>query len=350
MVRDGNGKKENKNKVMEAKDHIEGLPRFHASPLSPPRWLRNPHLQTLWPKFFRRRPQLLLKTERLELADGDFIDLEWVQGAKGPIVLMLHGLEGNLRSHYALPVLSTLARSGFQPVFMYLRGCSGEPNRLSRTYHSGAAEDLAEVLSLLQESGRPVSAAIGFSLGGNLLLRYLGLNGERALVKTAMAVSVPFVLGDAAKRLETGPSRIYQRYLMNRLKRSYIRKFAHKPSPLTVDLDRIHTLWQYDQAITAPLNGFAGADDYYRRCSSIHYLKAITVPTLILHSLDDPFMYPQNVPRPEQVGPGVQLAIQAHGGHVGFVEDGLPWVDESLIDKLAPAFFREQLAMETSSV
>ncbi len=328
---------------MGAEDHIEGLPRTQATHFSPPRWLQNPHLQTLWPKFFRKRPQLPLADERLELSDGDFIDLAWVRGGKGPIVLMLHGLEGNLRSHYALPVLATLAQSGFRPVFMFLRGCSGEPNRLARTYHSGAVEDLAEVLDLLRKSGRPVAAAIGFSLGANLLLRYLGLSGQAALVRTAMAVSVPFVLGDAAKRLEKGSSRIYQRYLMNRLKRSYLRKFAETPSPLTVDLDGIHTLWQYDQAITAPLNGFAGADDYYHRCSSIHYLGGITVPTLILHSLDDPFMYPHNVPTREQVGPGVHLAIQSHGGHVGFVQGGLPGKEDCLIDRLAPPFFRAHL-------
>lgn len=335
---------------MDAEDHIEGLPRFQTPRFSPPRWMRNPHLQTLWPKFFRRRPQLDLEHERLGLSDGDFIDLAWVQGGQGPIVLMLHGLEGNLRSHYALPVLSTLKHSGFRPVFMFLRGCSGEPNRLSRTYHSGAVEDLDEVLAFLGASGRPAAAAIGFSLGGNLLLRYLGLSGKDAVLKAAMAVSVPFVLGDAAKRLEKGPSRIYQRYLMNRLKHSYVRKFAATPSPLQVDLDQIHTLWQYDQEITAPLNGFAGADDYYNRCSSIHYLSSITVPTLILHSLDDPFMYPQNVPAADQVGPGVRLAIQAHGGHVGFVEGGFPWVRDCLIDRLAPAFFHEHLGLTTASV
>jgi predicted alpha/beta-fold hydrolase len=335
---------------MEAKDHNEGLPRFQVPRLSPPRWLRNPHLQTLWPKFFRRRPQLPLQRERLELSDGDFIDLAWVKGGQGAIVLMLHGLEGNLHSHYALPILATLAESGFRPVFMHLRGCSGEPNRLARTYHSGAVEDLAEVLALLKDSGRPVAAAIGFSLGGNLLLRYLGLNGKHALLRTAMAVSVPFVLGDAARRLEQGPSRIYQRYLMNRLKQSYSRKFVTMPSPIQVDLDRIHTLWQYDQQITAPLNGFAGADDYYARCSSIHYLPGITVPTLILHSLDDPFMYPHNVPTPDQVGPGVQLAIQPHGGHVGFVERGMSWRGDSLIDRLAPAFFHGHLGRAIGSV
>ena len=331
---------------MSNKDHSEGLPRFRAPALAPPWWLRNAHVQTLWPKFFRHRPALAMHRERLELADGDFIDLAWVQQAQGPIVLMLHGLEGNLRSHYVLPVLASLAHAGLQPVFMFLRGCSEEPNRLPRTYHSGAVEDLAEVLAILRDSGRSVAAALGFSLGANLLLRYLGLNGDAALVRAAMAVSVPFVLGDAARRLEQGNSRIYQHYLLGRLKRSYQRKFTTLPSPLSVDLDRIQTLWQYDQAITAPLNGFAGADDYYRRCSSIHYLGGITVPTLILHSLDDPFMYPHNVPRADQVGPGVQLAIQAHGGHVGFIEAALPEGGHCLIDRLAPAFFRQQLGQE----
>jgi predicted alpha/beta-fold hydrolase len=263
---------------------------------------------------------------------------------------MLHGLEGNLRSHYALPVLSTLARSGFRPVFMFLRGCGDEPNRLPRSYHSGAVEDLAEVLELLQASGRSVAAAIGFSLGGNLLLRYLGISGREALVRTAMAVSVPFVLGDAARRLEQGPSRIYQYYLMRRLKQSYARKFATMPSPIRVDLDRIHTLRQYDEQITAPLNGFAGADDYYNRCSSIHFLRRITVPTLLLHSLDDPFMYPHNVPRADQIGPGVHLAIQPHGGHVGFIEGVRPGAGDCLIDRLAPAFFRGHLGKRTESV
>ncbi|ADW19010.1 alpha/beta hydrolase fold protein [Desulfobulbus propionicus DSM 2032] len=314
-------------------------------PFLPPPWLRNPHLQTLWPKLLRKRPALRLRRERIELADGDFIDLAWTSG-RGPTVLMLHGLEGTLRSHYALPVMASLLQAGFQPVFMHLRGCSGEPNRLPRTYHSGAIEDLAEVLAVLRSTNRPVAAAIGFSLGGNLLLRYLGTAGPASLLQAAMAVSVPFVLGDAARRLEQGGSRIYQHYLLDRLKRSYRRKFAQTSSPLRVDLDRIHTLREYDQQVTAPLNGFAGADDYYRRCSSFGVLDRITTPTLILHSVDDPFMYPHSVPEADQVGPGVRLAIQPHGGHVGFVDGRFPWRTGWLIDRLAIAFFREQLLME----
>jgi predicted alpha/beta-fold hydrolase len=292
---------------------------------------------------------LELQCERLELSDGDFIDLAWAGGGPGPIVLMLHGLEGSLRSHYALPVLATLAEAGFRPVFMFLRGCSGVPNRLPRSYHSGAVEDLAEVLDLLNRSHRPVAAAIGFSLGGNLLLRYMGIHGDAARLSTAMAVSVPFVLSDAARRLENGPSRIYQRYLLGRLKRSYVRKFSRTPAPIEVDLSLIRTLRQYDEAITAPLNGFAGAEDYYDRCSSIHFLPGITKPTLILHSLDDPFMYPRDVPAPDQVGPGVHLAIQRHGGPVGFIESVLPTGSHCLIDRLAAAFFREQLGEPSGS-
>ena len=314
---------------------------------TPPLWLRNPHLQTLWPAIFRRRPVLPLIRERLELTDGDFIDLARVPAA-GPAVLVLHGLEGSLRSHYPLPLMAALAGAGLQPVFMHLRGCSGEPNRLTRSYHSGAIEDLAEVLLLLAARGRPVAAAIGFSLGGNLLLRYLGVHGPAARLRAAVAVSVPFLLSAAADRLEQGASRLYQHYLLGHLKTSYRRKFALLPSPLRVDLARIRTLRAWDEHITAPLNGFAGADDYYARCSCGPVLAGITTPTLIVHSTDDPFLYPENVPHPDQVGPGVRLAVQAHGGHVGFVEGQLPWRTTSLVDRLAPACLCGQLIGEAT--
>ena len=309
---------------------------------TPPAWLKNPHLQTLWPALFRRRPVLPLIRERLELTDGDFIDLARVPAA-GPSVLVLHGLEGSLRSHYPLPLMAALAGAGLQPVFMHLRGCSGEPNRLARSYHSGAIDDLAEVLALLAARGRPVAAAIGFSLGGNLLLRYLGVHGPAARLRAAVAVSVPFMLAAAAGRLEQGASRLYQHYLLTHLKQSYRRKFAVLASPLRVDLARIRSLRAWDEHITAPLNGFAGADDYYARCSCGQVLTGITTPTLIVHSMDDPFLYPENVPRPDQIGPGVRLAVQAHGGHVGFVEGNLPWRTTSLVDRLAPAFLCGQL-------
>lgn len=312
------------------------------SRFSPPFWLRNPHVQTLWPKFFRKLPTLPLQRERVELADGDFIDLSWSLAGTGPPVLVLHGLEGTLRSHYVLPMMTALDQAGFQAVFMHLRGCSGEANRLPRTYHSGASEDLASVLAHLRASGRPVAAAVGFSLGGNLLLKYLGETGTSSLLRAAVAISVPFVLGDAARRLEQGVSRIYQQYLLNRLRQSYLLKSKTIPSPLRVPLAQIRTLREYDHLVTAPLNGFAGADDYYRRCSSRGYLSGITTPTLILHAKDDPFMYPHDIPTPDEVGPGVRLATPAHGGHVGFITGRFPWKTRYLTDQLVPDFLKEQ--------
>ena len=316
----------------------------------PPIWLRNPHLQTILPKLFRRRPVLSLRRQRIELADGDFIDLAWSDACAGPnapIVLILHGLEGTLQSHYALPTMAALDANGFRPVFMHLRGCSGEPNRLSRSYHSGASDDLAEVLAQLRAQNKPAEAAIGFSLGGNLLLKYLGETGPLAELRAAAAISVPFVLKDACRRLEQGTSRLYQHYLLSRLKSSYQQKFSQRPSPLAVHLEELHTLYAYDNEVTAPLNGFAGADDYYARCSSINHLQHISTPTLILHAEDDPFMFRHNIPTPGQVGSGVRLAVQRHGGHVGFLTGCYPWRVSCLTDSLLPAFFREQLNLPT---
>lgn len=287
-------------------------------------WIRGAHMQTLWPSLVRRRVLPELVRERIELADGDFIDLARAR-ADGPPVLVIHGLEGSLESHYAAGILSALAEAGFQPVFMHLRGCSDEPNRLARSYHSGATGDLAAVLAHLAErpEGAPLTV-IGYSLGGNLLLKYLG-EGMEPAIGAAVAVSVPFLLRDAMLRLELGASRIYQRYLVNKLKDSYRRKFACIPSPLELNLDEIRDFFGFDDQVTAPLHGFAGADDYYAKCSCRQFLPRIERPTLIIQAQDDPFMFAHTVPREEELGPGVCLELAHHGGHVGFVAGVLPW-------------------------
>ena len=281
-------------------------------------------MQTLWPSLMRRRPRLELERRRIELADGDFIDLA-LGGSSGPRVLVIHGLEGNLESHYAGSLVLALARGGFRPIFMFLRGCSEEPNRLDRAYHSGASEDLAEVLEVLSHDPEgPPMAAIGFSLGANLLLKYLGETPAPRLER-AVAVSVPFVLRDAMLRLDLGGSRLYRRYLLSRLKASIRRKFANRPFPLRVDLDQIHDFNQFDERITAPLNGFAGVFDYYERASCRPFLASIHTPTLILQAADDPFMFPTTCPWEHELGPGVTLELAARGGHVGFVAGNRPW-------------------------
>ena len=288
----------------------------------------------------RPRPRLALERRRLELADGDFIDLA-VGRSTGPGVVVIHGLEGDLQSHYAGSLLDALDRAGFKPIFMHLRGCSGEPNRLDRGYHSGASRDLAEVLEILSADpgGGPV-AAVGFSLGGNLLLKYLG-ETEHPLLDAAVAVSVPFVLRDAMLRLDIGFSRAYRTYLISKLKSSIRRKFANRPCPVDVDLREIRDFNSFDDRITAPLNGFDGVFDYYTRASCRQFLPRITNRTLILQAADDPFMFPSTVPFEHELGPGVTLELARHGGHVGFVAGALPWRPIYWLEDRILGFLRE---------
>jgi len=303
------------------------------SAFRPAWWLPGPHLQTLWPTLFRPRPVLPLETRRLELPDGDFLDLAFGGEPDGPLVLVLHGLEGSLKSHYAGNLLAALANAGFRTAFLHFRGCSGVPNRLPRSYHSGETGDLQFVVDWLGKNHAPVDTVIGFSLGGNVLLKWLGEQGETAATRRAVAVSVPFVLADADRRLRRGLSRIYLRHLLDRLKHSYREKFARIPSPLDVDLQRLRTFHDFDEHVTAPLHGFTGADDYYARSSSRQYLTGIRKPTLILHARDDPFMFPETVPGETELAKTVSLELSDHGGHVGFVAGRWPWQAEYWLER-----------------
>jgi predicted alpha/beta-fold hydrolase len=296
-------------------------------------WLKNPHLQTLWAnRSTYAKPQG--KTERLELSDGDFLDLEWFD-ASGSLVLLLHGLEGSSYSTYAIAAIRKLQAKGFHVVFMHFRGCSGEPNRLDCSYHSGHTADLQEVLQhITQHSGKSVHCAIGYSLGGNVLLKWLGEQGKQPYVKRAIAISVPFVLADAAKRMATGLSTFYASLLLRRLRDSYHEKFAHRSTKLSVDVEQLKNFYQFDDQVTAPLNGFSGADEYYARSSSRSYLSKIQTTTLIIHARDDPFMYATTPPTEEELSPAVTLELAEHGGHVGFIEGNLlpkRWLEERLI-------------------
>ena len=180
------------------------------SDFTPAWWLRSPHLQTLWPVFFKKRHDLDLKDEQVELEDGDFIDLCWSKRTSDKTVLVLHGLEGDINSHYINGIIYRLEQSGYRPVLMHFRGCSGRVNRLARAYHSGETGDLSYIVEYINEvTGSYPYAAIGFSLGGNVLLKWLGETGKNNPLKKAVAVSVPFRLHDAAKRLEQGISKIY---------------------------------------------------------------------------------------------------------------------------------------------
>ena len=303
---------------------------------TPPGWLAGPHAQTLAGKFFRPTPDgtlATLVTERIETPDGDFLDLDWMPeiDPAAPLVLLLHGLEGHTRRGYMVQTFLALAARGLRSVGLNFRGCSGEVNRLPRFYHSGETQDVGFILALLRDRfpSRPVMA-IGFSLGGNILLKYLGEQGasNSAAVSAAVAVSVPYDLSAGVDALEgRGMARIYARYFL----RSLLSKVRAKEEILAdlLDLEAVWasgTLRDFDEAATSKLHGFAGAEDYYRRSSSSRFIPAIRVPTLMIHSRDDPFLPLTAVPvLAIEANPLSTLVLTEAGGHVGFFEGGPPW-------------------------
>lgn len=306
-------------------------------------WLRSPHLQTLWPALFNKQHKLNLFAEQVELSDGDFIDLLWSNKTVGKIVLVLHGLEGSIKSHYANGIMYQLEQSGYKPVFMYFRGCSGRLNRLARAYHSGETGDLSFIVEHIKnKTGFYPYAAIGYSLGGNVLLKWLGEIGESNYVEKAIAVSVPFKLHDAAKRLEYGLSKIYREYLLRSLRSTYTNKFSKITSPLSVDVKNLKSFWEYDDKVTAPLHGFDGAQDYYDSCSSRQFLKEIQIPTRIIHSFDDPFMFDTTMPDEDELNDCIDLLATRYGGHAGFISGSNPFATHSWCEQKVTEFLTDK--------
>ena len=312
---------------------------------TPPAWLRNPHLQTLWPYLIRYRTHAQVRRERLELPDGDFLDLDWNLAPAGPTVLILHGLSGSVDSHYARTLLTYLQRRGLRGVLMNFRGASGEPNRLARSYHGGETGDLSAVVQILRrrEPAAPL-AAVGYSLGANVLLKWLGEQGHRAPLDAAVAVSVPFDLGRSTARLMQGFSRLYQWHILRNLKQALAIKARTVPLPFDVHAaERIGDFRRFDDLITAPLHGFRDADEYYTVCSAVRYLGAIRVPTLIVHAADDPFVPPDALPGPDGLSETTVLELSRHGGHVGFVGEGRALSREGWLDGRIGAFLCDRL-------
>lgn len=311
-------------------------------------WCRNPHLQTLWPYLFRRRPRPRYRRERLELPDGDFLDLDWFGPAADPLVVILHGLEGSSSSHYVRALAHNLAHFEVPSVVMHQRGCSGEPNRLARFYHGGETGDLRFVLEHCRRR-RPAGRlyAVGFSLGGNILLKWLG-QAPDTLLDAAAAVSAPFRLDHGAHRLERGLSRLYQAHLLRGMKQSVARKRRRMPHPVDPrTLSKCRTFEEIDTCLTAPLHGFRDARDYYARNSCRQFLDAIRTPTLIIHALDDPFLTPAAVPDAAELAPDVKLELSRHGGHCGFVAGPTPLQPRYWLDERLPAFILSRMARDT---
>jgi predicted alpha/beta-fold hydrolase len=278
--------------------------------------------------------------ERLSTPDGDFLDLDWAADTSrdAPVVLVLHGLEGSAQRLYMRNVCQELVRAGVRPVALNFRGCSGEPNRSPHFYHSGKTDDPELVLTSLRARfpGRRIGA-LGFSLGGNVLLKLMGerADGGRSLLDAAVVISVPYDLAAGCELLEgSRMGRFYAAYFLRSLQRKVRLKVARLHDLLDWEaVQAAGTIREFDDRVTAPLHGFASAAAYYADASSIHYLDGVGVPTLMLHAEDDPFLPGDSVPRRQVLGNAhLHLELQPLGGHVGFLE-GTP---------LRPSFWAEE--------
>lgn len=306
-----------------------------------PWWLPGGHLQTIYASVFAPKPRVIYRREHWELADGDFLDLDWVDGAADkPLLVLFHGLEGSARGHYALAMMDALRQRGWRGVAVNFRGCSGSPNRLARAYHSGDSAEIKMILSHLniQARAQPLYA-VGISLGANAILKYLGESGLEAqqLVSGAAAISAPVDLADAGTRLDQGFNRYsYTRHFLHSLRQKALGKIqAHRLPIAPCDLHAAKTLHAFDELYTAPIHGFRNADDYWQRASSKPWLNSVSVPTLIVHAHNDPFLPASTYLEDVELSPQIKLDLHPQGGHVGFVVGPFPgkltWLPERVL-------------------
>ncbi len=295
----------------------------------PARFLSNSHLQTIYPTLFSSREMLILEEEIFELPDGDFVECVWhkkpVPGEGRPIVVLFHGLAGSISSPYINRAMKTLGEKRYSVVLMQFRGCGVRQNRMSRSYHSGETGDAKVFLSYLQSHYHDSPLfAVGYSLGGNMLLKLLGEWGEASPLTGAMAVSAPMHLESSANSITKGASKFYEYHLLRHLRRALHQKCENTTLQKEIGLSskeikNLRTFWEFDDAYTAPIHGFSNAKTYYEKCSAKRYLKQISTPTLIIHAKDDPFMCAGVIPSDDELSKATMLEVYPHGGHMGFV-------------------------------
>ena len=317
-------------------------PRYRA-----PAWLPGGNLQTLYPALLAPRPRVRYRRQRWDTPDGDFIDLDWsesqdsgsgIKDRARPLLVLFHGLEGSSNSHYARALMHAARQRGWQGVVVHFRGCSGEINRLPRAYHSGDSTEIDWILRQLRTlHGDGPLFAVGVSLGGNALLKWLGEQGEaaHAVVQRAAAISAPIDLHAAGNALEQGFNMVYTKNFLATMKRKSLAKLHVHPGLFDeTRLRATRTLREFDDLITSRLHGYDGVDDYYTRASSKPHLVRIAVPTLLLNARNDPFLPGTTLPDPVELSAAVTAAFPDQGGHVGFPDDKgtLTWMPQAVIE------------------
>ncbi len=319
------------------------------SRFEPAWWCQNRHLQTLWGPLFRRNGNLALRRERLETPDGDFVDLDWLDGPPGsPLVLLLHGLEGSSASHYIAGLMHECRARGWRAVGLNFRSCGGELNRRPRFYHSGETGDLDWLVSVLVAREPEVRlGAVGVSLGGNVLLKWLGEQGDNTPgpLRGAVGISVPFDLAACARAIDRGFNRVvYTTNFLRTMRAKVVAKARSHPGFVDVArARRARTFAEYDRVVTAPLAGFADEVDYWSRSSSGPYLARIRRPTLLISARDDPFVPPGTLPDLAALGSKwLTGEVTERGGHVGFIT-GPPWRLRFRAEERAVEFLEDML-------
>ena len=319
------------------------MPLIQNSSYRHPRWLPNGHAQTIYPSLFRRVPHFTNREERLELPDGDFLDLEWAENGRGKLAILSHGLEANTRTDYIQGMAAALLKNGWDVLAWNFRGCSRETNRLLQMYHSGATADLHGVVQhALQNHPAKSVDLIGFSLGGNLTLKYLGERPEElpGEIHRAVAFSVPCDLACSSHQLAARSNRIYMERFLRKMKEKVRAKNHRFPGELDLTgLEAMRTFQEFDDRFTAPIHGFQNAADYWKRNSCRQFLSSIRIPTLLVNAANDPFLGPGCYPREEAEGNEYfHLEIPESGGHVGFPTfgaSGIYWSEQRALDFLS---------------
>jgi len=307
--------------------------------------LSNRHLQTIYSSFFRENKNLDIEVETFTLSDGDFLEAYWLdkpsQNSTNPIIVIFHGLEGSYDSPYINGIMRTLQKVGMACVLMHFRSCSGKLNRKATAYHSGQTLDAKEFIESLHERFSSNDLfAIGYSLGGNMLLKLLGECGDNTPVKGAISVCAPLDLAICADKISQGFSSFYEKKMLDNLKETLLLKYEHHDMENLIslkkeDVQNIKTIREFDEVYTSKINGFGNASNYYKLCSSKQFLKNIKIKTLLIHTFDDPFMTQEVLPTQEELSSFVTLEVHKYGGHLGFISGSIfkpiYWLDERII-------------------
>lgn len=304
-----------------------------------PLFLANKHLETIYPALFRPEAQTLTKTERLELPDGDFLDVDWYRQGSSKLMILSHGLEGSSQSPYARWMAKRLFKEGYDVLVWNYRGCSTTPNRLLRFYHSGDTNDLRTMLDLaVFPKSYQHFALVGFSVGGNITLKYLGEQGSDldTRLKCAVTFSVPTDLTAGAAHLAKWESAVYMNRFMQSLKKKIREKATRYPALDTKPLEGMRTFDVFDETYTAPLHGFENAREYWRLNSSRYFISGIKLPTILITAANDPFLTPECYPIEEAKNmSNFSLEIPKHGGHCGFSQfnnTGFYWSEDRCVE------------------